>query len=73
MPPQPHRVVVRTVGLAFNGLCFLSGQIVQASSVAMKGGAIEVIFDITTGIRPTVAEEFVTMREPVNAGAGLQR
>jgi glutathione reductase (NADPH) len=35
--------------------------------VAMKAGATKAQFDSTIGIHPTVAEEFVTMREPVKA------
>ena len=31
-------------------------------------GATKAIFDSTIGIHPTVAEEFVTMREPVKKG-----
>jgi len=30
----------------------------------MKAGATKAHFDATLGIHPTVAEEFVTMREP---------
>ena len=48
-----------------------AGKIVQGFSVAMRGGATKAIFDSTIGIHPTVAEQFVTMREPVKAGAGL--
>ena len=71
MSPQPHGVVVRTGGPALNGLCFLNGEIVQDFSVAMEGGATEITFDSSIGVHPTVAEEFVTMREPAKAGAGL--
>jgi glutathione reductase (NADPH) len=31
----------------------------------MRAGATKSVFDGTLGIHPTVAEEFVTMREPV--------
>jgi glutathione reductase (NADPH) len=33
----------------------------------MKAGATKAIFDSTIGIHPTVAEEFVTMREPISS------
>jgi glutathione reductase (NADPH) len=59
----------RVVGLHMVGPD--AGEIVQGFAVAMKAGATKEIFDSTIGIHPTVAEEFVTMREPVSAGAGL--
>jgi glutathione reductase (NADPH) len=59
----------RVVGLHMVGPD--AGEIVQGFAVAMKAGATKEIFDSTIGIHPTVAEEFVTMREAVNAGAGL--
>jgi glutathione reductase (NADPH) len=31
----------------------------------MRAGATKALFDSTIGIHPTVAEEFVTMREPM--------
>ncbi len=40
-----------------------AGEIVQGFAVAMKAGATKALFDSTIGIHPTVAEEFVTMRE----------
>jgi glutathione reductase (NADPH) len=42
-----------------------AGEIVQGFAVAMRAGATKAIFDGTIGIHPTVAEEFVTMREPM--------
>jgi len=42
-----------------------AGEIVQGFAVAMKAGATKAIFDRTIGIHPTVAEEFVTMRESI--------
>lgn len=42
-----------------------AGEIVQGFAVAMRAGATKAVFDSTLGIHPTVAEEFVTMREPV--------
>jgi glutathione reductase (NADPH) len=42
-----------------------AGEVVQGFAVAMKAGATKAVFDSTIGIHPTMAEEFVTMREPV--------
>jgi glutathione reductase (NADPH) len=42
-----------------------AGEIVQGFAVALKCGATKAMFDATIGIHPTMAEEFVTMREPV--------
>ncbi len=53
----------RVVGLHMVGSD--AGEIVQGFAVAMKAGATKAIFDSTIGIHPTMAEEFVTMREPV--------
>ncbi|MES2192031.1 MAG: glutathione-disulfide reductase [Pseudomonadota bacterium] len=53
----------RVVGLHMVGAD--AGEIVQGFAVAMKAGATKAIFDSTIGIHPTMAEEFVTMREPV--------
>lgn len=55
----------RVVGLHMVGPD--AGEIVQGFAVAMKAGATKAQFDSTIGIHPTVAEEFVTMREPVKA------
>lgn len=43
-----------------------AGEIVQGLAVAIKAGATKAVFDATIGIHPTAAEEFVTMRTPVN-------
>lgn len=43
-----------------------AGEITQGLAVAIKSGATKAQFDSTIGIHPTSAEEFVTMREPVN-------
>ena len=51
----------RVVGLHMVGAD--AGEIVQGFAVAMKAGATKTIFDSTIGIHPTMAEEFVTMRE----------
>jgi len=42
-----------------------AGEIIQGFAVALKAGATKAQFDATVGIHPTAAEEFVTMREPV--------
>lgn len=42
-----------------------AGEIVQGFAVAIKAGLTKSDFDATIGIHPTLAEEFVTMREPV--------
>lgn len=39
-----------------------AGEIIQGLAVAIKAGASKADFDATIGIHPTVAEEFVTMR-----------
>jgi len=41
-------------------------EIIQGLAVALKAGATKAQFDATVGIHPTAAEEFVTMREPIN-------
>jgi glutathione reductase (NADPH) len=53
----------RVVGLHMVGPD--AGEIVQGFAVAMRAGATKADFDGTIGIHPTAAEEFVTMREPV--------
>ena len=40
-----------------------AGEIIQGFAVALRAGATKAVFDATIGIHPTVAEEFVTMRE----------
>ena len=55
----------RVVGLHMVGAD--AGEIVQGFAVAMKAGATKAVFDSTIGIHPTMAEEFVTMREPVTS------
>lgn len=42
-----------------------AGEIIQGLAVALKAGATKRIFDETLGIHPTAAEEFVTMRTPL--------
>ncbi len=53
----------RVVGLHIVGSD--AGEIVQGFSVAMRAGATKAVFDSTIGIHPTMAEEFVTMRQAV--------
>jgi glutathione reductase (NADPH) len=40
-----------------------AGEIIQGVAIAVKMGATKAQFDATLGIHPTMAEEFVTMRE----------
>jgi glutathione reductase (NADPH) len=42
-----------------------AGEIIQGIGIALKAGATKGTFDATIGIHPTLAEEFVTMREKV--------
>jgi len=42
-----------------------AGEIIQGMAVALNAGATKATFDATIGIHPTAAEEFVTMRTPV--------
>lgn len=42
-----------------------AGEIIQGLAIAIKMGATKAQFDQTVGIHPTAAEEFVTMRTPV--------
>jgi len=53
----------RVVGLHMVGPD--AGEVVQGFAVAMKAGATKSVFDATIGIHPTLAEEFVTLREAV--------
>lgn len=41
-----------------------AGEIIQGLAVALTAGATKADFDLTIGIHPTAAEEFVTMRTP---------
>ncbi len=43
-----------------------AGEIIQGMAVAIRTGATKSVFDSTIGIHPTAAEEFVTMRNPVD-------
>ena len=53
----------RVVGLHMVGP--EAGEIVQGFAVAIKAGATKADFDATIPVHPTSAEEFVTMRTPV--------
>ena len=44
------------------------GEIMQGIAIAVKMGATKADFDATTGIHPTAAEEFVTMRSARQSG-----
>jgi glutathione reductase (NADPH) len=54
----------RVVGLHMVGP--EAGEIIQGFAVAIKAGATKADFDATIGVHPTSAEEFVTMRTPVD-------
>jgi len=43
-----------------------AGEVIQGLAIALKAGATKAVFDETIGIHPTIAEEFVTMRTPVD-------
>ena len=45
-----------------------AGEVIQGIAIAVKLGATKAQFDATLGIHPTVAEEFVTLRERVSVG-----
>jgi glutathione reductase (NADPH) len=40
-----------------------SPEIIQGIGIAVKAGLTKAQFDATVGIHPTMAEEFVTLRE----------
>ncbi|MBZ9783147.1 glutathione-disulfide reductase [Pseudomonas sp. REP124] len=42
-----------------------AGDIIQGLAIALKAGATKRLFDETIGVHPTSAEEFVTLRTPV--------
>ncbi len=44
-----------------------AGEIIQGIAIAIRAGATKAQFDSTIGIHPTAAEEFVTMRTPVES------
>ena len=50
-----------------------AGEIMQGIAIALRAGATKAVFDTTIGIHPTAAEEFVTMRTPVDDADAPQR
>ena len=56
-----ERATQRVVGAHMIGAD--AGEIIQGIAVAVKLGATKAQFDATLGIHPTMAEEFVTLRE----------
>jgi glutathione reductase (NADPH) len=56
-----HRSTQRVLGAHMIGPD--AGEVIQGVAIAVKLGATKAQFDATIGIHPTVAEEFVTMRE----------
>lgn len=44
-----------------------AGEVIQGIAIAVKIGATKAQFDATIGIHPTVAEEFVTMRDKASS------
>jgi len=42
-----------------------AGEMIQLAAIAMKMGATKEDFDRTVAVHPTMAEELVTMRQPV--------
>lgn len=42
-----------------------AGEIIQGFAAALQAGATKAVFDQTIAIHPTIAEEWVTMRQPV--------
>jgi glutathione reductase (NADPH) len=55
------RASQRVVGAHMIGLD--AGEVIQGIAIAIRVGATKAQFDATIGIHPTVAEEFVTMRD----------
>ncbi|MBC7992848.1 MAG: glutathione-disulfide reductase, partial [Rhizobacter sp.] len=51
----------RVVGMHMVGAD--AGEVIQGFAVALQGGLTKAVFDRTLGIHPSVAEEFVTMRD----------
>ena len=43
-----------------------AGEIIQGISIAIKAGATKAAFDATIGVHPTIAEEFVSLRQAVD-------
>ena len=56
----------RVLGCHIVGPC--AGEMIQLAAVAVKMGATKEDFDRTVAVHPTMAEELVTMRNPVRKG-----
>lgn len=56
-----HRTTDRVLGAHMVGPG--AGEIIQGLAIALKGGTTKAQFDATLGVHPTLAEEFVTMRQ----------
>jgi glutathione reductase (NADPH) len=44
-----------------------AGEMIQLAGIAVKMGATKEDFDRTVAVHPTMAEELVTMRDPVRS------
>jgi len=44
-----------------------AGEMIQMAGIAVKMGATKEDFDRTVAVHPTMAEELVTMKEPVRS------
>ena len=63
------KLIVSTADQRIRGVHMVgegAGELMQGFAVALQCGATKQQFDATIGIHPTVAEELVTMREPVS-------
>ena len=63
------KLIVSTADQCVRGVHMVgegAGELMQGFAVALQCGATKQQFDATIGIHPTVAEELVTMREPVS-------
>jgi len=58
-----RRSTGRVIGIHIAGAD--ASEIIQGMAVAIRAGATKAVFNSTIGIHPTAAEEFVTMRKPV--------
>lgn len=58
-----RRSTGRVIGIHMAGAD--ASDIIQGMAVAIRAGATKAVFNSTIGIHPTAAEEFVTMRKPV--------
>jgi glutathione reductase (NADPH) len=72
---RPHRVLMKLVVsqatrkvLGVHIVAPEAGEMIQFAGVAIRMGATKEDFDRTVAVHPTMAEEIVTMREPVRRG-----